>query len=284
VGAALRSRGVEVLWVGEGRSQSTRDRASAAGLTETATRPELIGASSVVLSICPPEAALQVAGQVAADKFEGVFVDANAISAQSARQIEELIVESGARFVDGGIIGGPPAPGGDTRVYFSGTGAAAVAAMFEDSDRLTAMVLEGPVGAASALKMCYAAWTKGTTALLLAVRAAAAEMDVEHPLLREWELSQPELVGRFARIVTSTPSKAWRFVAEMEQIAESFDAVGVPGGFHRAAAEVFSRLAQFQNQKPGPFLEELLAAVQRPNPETVAGDSPAPPKEPCGPD
>lgn len=132
--------------------------------------------------------------------------------------------------------------------------------------------------------MCYAAWTKGTTALLLAVRAAAAEMDVEHPLLREWELSQPELAGRLARIFTSTPSKAWRFVAEMEQIAESFDAVGVPGGFHRAAAEVFSRLAQFQNQKPGPSLEELLAAVQRPNRETVAGDSTAPPEEPCGPD
>lgn len=263
VGAALQSVGISVLWVGHGRSQATRDRAAAAGLTEVTSMAELLRASAVVLSICPPGAAVQVAQEVAAGGFRGAYVDCNAASPQTARRIGSLIQKGGASFVDGGIVGGPPGAGGDTRLYLSGEGAAAIAAIFQHTDRLTVLVLEGPVGAASALKMCYAAWTKGTTALLLAIRAAATVWDVDAALLGEWELSQPELAERFAGIVRSTPRKAWRFVAEMDQIAESWEAADLPPGFHRAAAELFARLSQFRDQIPGPGVDDVLSALVR---------------------
>jgi hypothetical protein len=136
-----------------------------------------------------------------------------------------------------------------------------VAALFQGSNRLTATVLDAPIGAASALKMCFAAWTKGSTALLLVVRAAAVSLDVEGPLLEQWESSHPELAERFAGIGKSAPRKAWRFVAEMEQIAQSFEAAEVTGDFHGAAADVYSRLAGFRDQTPSPTMAELLSAL-----------------------
>jgi len=272
VGAALIASGVPVLWVGQGRTQGTRQRAIAAGLTEAGSLPELLRASSVILSICPPEAARQVAQQVAAGNFQGVYVDANAISPQTARMIERLTRESGIEFVDAGIIGGPPGPD-EARLYLSGEGAAGIALLFAGADRLTTTVLEGPTGAASALKMCYAAWTKGSTALLLAALAAADALGVDRALREEWMVSQPELAARLKRSVNSTPRKAWRFVVEMEQIADTLEAVEVPGGFHRAAAELYSRLARFQDQTPGPSLEELLQAARHQDSKAAIGDA-----------
>ncbi|MGH7643323.1 MAG: DUF1932 domain-containing protein [Candidatus Dormibacteria bacterium] len=229
VGGSLRECAVEVLWVGRGRSSATRDRAPAAGLTEVDSLALLLHASSIVFSICPPGAAPEVANQVVPAGFAGVYVEVNAISPATALAIQDRLRRRGATFVDGAIIGAPPEPGGDTSLYLSGTGAETVADLFEGSGRLRVRVLEGPVGAASALKMCYAAWSKGSTALLLAVRAAAAGLGVDEALLAEWELSQPGLGRRFSSIQNSTPRKAWRFVAEMEQIAETLEAVGVPG-------------------------------------------------------
>ncbi|MGA7362852.1 MAG: DUF1932 domain-containing protein [Candidatus Dormiibacterota bacterium] len=260
VGAALLASGIPVLWVGQGRSKATRERADAAGLTDAGSLPELLRASSVVLSICPPEAAHGVAELVAANNFQGVYVDANAISPKSARMIEKLIRERGSAFVDAGIIGGPPGPEA-AHLYLSGEGASAVALLFACADHLTTTVLEGPAGTASALKMCYAAWTKGSTALLLAALAAADALRVDQALLEEWKESQPELAMRLERTVQSAPRKAWRFVAEMEQIADTLEAAEVPGGFHRAAAEIYSRLARFRKHTTGPTLEELLRAV-----------------------
>ncbi len=282
VGAALRSLGSEVLWIGAGRSRDTRSRAEAAGLTEAASLSELLAGSSVVLSICPPHVASRVAGEVAEHGLVGIFVDANAISPKSSSQIEEVIVASGAKFVDGAIIGGPPEPGGGTRLYLSGPDAGAVAALFQGSDRLAAIPLEGLMGAASSLKMCYAAWTKGTTAMLIAIRAAATSMGIEDALLAEWALSQPGLANRIAQITSSTPAKAWRFVPEMEQIAETLEAVSIPGGFHRAAAEVYDRLARFHEQPSRSSLAELLAAVGQPTVSSSAEGNPAPLEEPSG--
>ncbi|MGC1183801.1 MAG: DUF1932 domain-containing protein, partial [Candidatus Dormiibacterota bacterium] len=202
-----------------------------------------------------------VALEVASGHFQGVYLDANAVSPQKVARIAQLIEGSGGAFVDGAIIGSPAHPGGDTRLCLAGARAAPVADLFQGSDGLRATVLDAPVGAASAVKMCYAAWTKGSTALLLAVRAAAVQMDVEKPLLEQWDSSHPELVERFAGIVKSSPRKAWRFVAEMEEIAQSFDAVDVTGGFHRAAADVYSRLSGFRDQVPAPDLDELLSAL-----------------------
>jgi 3-hydroxyisobutyrate dehydrogenase-like beta-hydroxyacid dehydrogenase len=263
LGGALRERGHRVLWCSRDRSAETRARALAASLTETQSLRDLVSASSVVISICPPHAALDIAAQVAEESFAGTYVDANAVSPASARQIGALVSRAGATFVDGDVIGGPPRPGGSTRVYLSGRMADEVAALFAGSDRLGTTVLAGPPEAASALKMCYAAWTKGMAALLLTIRAAASALEVEDALLKEWERSQPELIGRFAEVVNSAPPKAWRFAGEMDQIGDAFEAVDVPSEFHRAAAEVYRRLAQFKGGSPGPSVEELCRAVRR---------------------
>jgi 3-hydroxyisobutyrate dehydrogenase-like beta-hydroxyacid dehydrogenase len=203
-----------------------------------------------------------LAEQVAASNLQGVYVDANAISPKTARMIETLIRATGCAFVDAGIIGGPPGPE-EAHLYLSGEGAPAIALLFAGADHLTTTLLDGPAGTASALKMCYAAWTKGSTALLVAALAAADALGVDQALREEWQVSQPELAERLERTVQSTPRKAWRFVAEMEQIADTLEAAKVPAGFHRAAAEIYSRLARFQGRTPGPSLEELLRAARQ---------------------
>ena len=234
VGAALRDQGHEALWASEGRSAATVARAQAAGMGDVGTVPAVLARAEVVLSICPPHAAVETAELAAG--FDGVYVDANAVSPDSARAAQAA---AGGRFVDGGIIGPPPAQGATTRLYLSGEEAADVARLFEGGP-LEAIVLEGGVGAASALKMAYAAWTKGTAALLVAIRATARAHGVDDALLDEWALSQPRLAERYERAVDSSAEKGWRWVAEMREIAQTFAAAGQPDGFHLAAAEVFA--------------------------------------------
>ncbi len=151
--------------------------------------------TDLIFSVCPPHAARAVADQVAAAGFTGVYVDANAVSPSTAREVGRVVTIAGASFVDGGIVGGPPTPGTSTRLYLAGNRAPAVAELFTGTP-LGAIVLDGEPGAASALKVCYAAYTKGTTALLLAIRALARAEGVDDALLAEWAVSQPDLVTR----------------------------------------------------------------------------------------
>ena len=146
---------------------------------------------------------------VAAVGFGGLYLDANAVSPGTAGVIQEVVERGGARFVDGDLIGGPARAGSGTRLYLSGPDAAEVAGLFQGSDRVAAVALEGGAAAASALKMCYAAWTKGTQALLLAIRTVARAEGVEAALLAEWSRTQPDLPGRCDFAVASVP-KAWR--------------------------------------------------------------------------
>jgi 3-hydroxyisobutyrate dehydrogenase-like beta-hydroxyacid dehydrogenase len=226
VGAVLRSQGFRVVWASEGRSVETRTRAEAAGL-EDVESVEAVAQSEVVFSICPPHAALEVARSAT---FDGVYVDANAVSPATSARVAAAVGE----FVDGGIVGSPPREPGTTRLYLSGERAGTVAELF-DRSALDARVVSN----ASAVKMTYAAWTKGTAAMLLAIRELAVREGVEAALLEEWELSQPELSERSARAERSAEAKGWRWVGEMEEIAATFEAAGLPGGFHRAAAEVY---------------------------------------------
>src|SRR2546422_463200 len=129
VGAAVRSGGSRVLWAGEGRSAATRKRASEAGLEDAGSVSALVSASDVILSVCPPAAAVDVAAQVAKLRFAGTYVDGNAIAPATAREIGGIIEKGGATFVDGGIIGPPPVKQGTTRFYVSGTGAERIAAL-----------------------------------------------------------------------------------------------------------------------------------------------------------
>ncbi|MBX5442606.1 MAG: DUF1932 domain-containing protein [Solirubrobacteraceae bacterium] len=249
VGAALAQAGHEVLWVAAGRSAATASRARAAGLTDAGSLDALLRSSAVVLSICPPDAAASVAE--AAAGFDGIYVDANAISPQRAAEIAHLV---GPAYVDGGIVGPPPQRPGTTRLYLSGDPgpARAVAALF-DGTALEARVLDGHgATAASALKMAYAAWTKGSAALLLAAERAAAALGVHDALHEEWARSQPELEARLAAAGASAAAKGWRWVGEMREIAATFEAAGQPGGFHRAAADVFAAFPRPAGDEPVP--------------------------------
>jgi 3-hydroxyisobutyrate dehydrogenase-like beta-hydroxyacid dehydrogenase len=233
IGAALVGSGRRVVWASEGRSEATRARAEAAGLEDVGTVAE-VARSVIVVSVCPPHAALEVAGSLAA--FGGLYVDANAVAPTTALRIAGTI----GRVVDGGIVGPPPHEPGTTRLYLSGAEAATVAGLFTGST-VDARVVSSEVGDASALKMAYAAWSKGTAALVLAIREVARAAGVEAALAEEWALSVPDLPERLARAARSAQAKGWRWVGEMEEIAATFGDAGQPAGFHEAAAEVFRR-------------------------------------------
>ena len=223
-----------MLWDPEGRSAATKERAEAAGLTGVALAG-IIARSDVILSVCPPHAALDVARLVAG--FGGLYVDANAVSPATAREVAAIAEAGGASYVDGGIIGPPPLAPGQTRLYLSGPRAAEVQALFGGTD-VDARVVPPP-GTASAVKMAYASWTKGSAALLLAARALARAEGVEPVLLEEWGMSQPGLEKRWDAADRSAAAKGWRWVAEMEEIAATMAAAGLPEGFHQAAAEIY---------------------------------------------
>jgi 3-hydroxyisobutyrate dehydrogenase-like beta-hydroxyacid dehydrogenase len=258
VGAAARAGGARVLWVSSGRGGATRDRAGAAGLEDAETLKAALAQSSIVLSVCPPHAALEVAESVAASGFSGTYLDANAVSPQTSRRIGGLVEAAGATFVDGGIIGPPPAKPGTTRLYLSGPASADVAALFAGSP-LGTVALDAPIGAASAVKACYAGWTKGAATLLLSVRALARHEGVEAALAEEWKISQPNLFAQLDRAVLQS-RKGWRWIAEMEEIGATFEQAGLPDGFALAAAEVCRKLEPFRDAR-GTTIDAVMDAL-----------------------
>ena len=260
VGAAARLNDVQVVWISDDRGPETRSRAEEAQLTDVGSLPALVEQSDIVLSVCPPHAAKAVAKAVAKLQFTGIYVDANAVSPASSRDVQKIVEAEGATFVDGGIIGPPALKRGSTRLYLSGSEAARVAACFSQGP-LEALALDGPPGAASALKMTYAAYTKGTAALLIAIRTLAIHEGIDPDLIHEWELSQPDLPKRSAGAVRANARKAWRFSGEMEEIAETFAAAGLPDGFHRAAAEVYRRMSGYKEAPTPPSIEEAAASL-----------------------
>ncbi len=234
-----------VLWASADRGEDTARRAEDAGLQEVESVEELTRSSDLILSVCPPHAALAVARSVSS--FTGIFVDANAVSPMTAREIAKVIEEGGGRLVDGGIVGPPPRDAIATRLYLSGLDAPQVADLFDDT-LVQARVVSDEAGSASAVKMAYAAWTKGAAALLLAIRAVAREEGVEEPLLAEWRESIPDLPERSVRAARAADTKGWRWVGEMEEIARTFEAAGLPGGFHEAAAEIYRRTPELTEE------------------------------------
>jgi 3-hydroxyisobutyrate dehydrogenase-like beta-hydroxyacid dehydrogenase len=231
IGAMLVEHRHRVLWDSRGRSEQTARRAAAAGLTAV----ENFRGADVILSVCPPHAALEVARSL--QDTAALVIDANAVSPATARSIGELLAD---RWVDGGIVGPPPRRDGTTRLYLSGRRATEASRLFEET-RLEPVVLSGSPVAASSLKMAYAAWTKGSAALLLAALDSAQANGVEDALRAEWSRSLPDLEARWASAVDSAGAKGWRWVGEMNEIAATFAAAGLPSGFHEAAAEMFDR-------------------------------------------
>ena len=263
IGACAATSGARVLWAAEQRSAASRARAKQAGLVEVASLAEAVAQSDIVLSVCPPEFAGEVASEVAARKFTGIYVDANAVSRATAEAIGKIVSQAGASFVDGGIIGSPVRKAGTTRMYLSGEKAEDIAQLFSAS-MLDARGIGAIAGEASALKVVYAAWTKGTDALILAIRALATHEGVDNALLEEWRTSQPTLENKCLRAASNVAPKMWRYVGEMREIAAAFESAGLPGGFHSAAAEISERLAGFKDQtEPGPTLAAVLEQLLR---------------------
>lgn len=269
---ALRG-GHRALWASEGRGPATRERAAEHGLTDVGGVGALCARSDLLVSICPPHAAEDVAAAVADAGFRGLFVDANAIAPERAVAIGERLAAAGIDVVDGGVIGGPAwTPG--TRLVLSGRRASDAAAAFA-AGPLATEVLSPELGTASALKMTYASVTKGTTALLVAALAAAEGHGVRAALLRQWDLDEAGSGDARTERARRVTRKAWRFAGEMGEIATTFDAAGVPGGFHAAAEELYRRLAAFKGAAELPALAEVLAAARGGGAGAAGGPAPS---------
>jgi 3-hydroxyisobutyrate dehydrogenase-like beta-hydroxyacid dehydrogenase len=267
VGATLVAGGARVLWSPEGRSPSTRARAAELGLEASGSLARVTAAAGVIVSVTPPHAALAQAREVAALGFRGIYVDANAVAPATSREIGAVVEAAGARFVDGGIIGPANRKPGAARIYLSGPAAAEVAPLFA-SGPIDAHVLTGPAGAASALKVAFAGWNKASQALLAAIRGYAIAEGVDAALLAEWKISMPDVPARSERAVHDNARKAWRFVGEMEEIAQAFAAVGLPSGFHEAAADIYRRLEGYKDTAAPPAVEEAARRLLERRPPT----------------
>ena len=258
---ALRA-GHQALWASEGRSPATHARATAHGLADVGTLTALAARCSVIVSICPPHAAEEVAAAVARAGFRGLYLDANAIAPERMTRLADTLAAHGIAAVDGGVIGGPAwSPG--TYLHLSGARACEVARLF-DAQPLATCVQGPAIGTASALKMAYAARTKGTTALLLAVLGAAERLGVRDALEAQWEADDPGSAASAHDRARRATRKAWRFEGEMREIAATFEAAGQPAGFHQAAAAVYAALAGLKDAHPLPDMGAVVAALTDP--------------------
>lgn len=263
VGARLAERGCRVLTSLAGRSAASRARAGAAGMADAADAE--IAAADMVLSIVPPADALGLAERLgpamAAVRSRPLYVDCNAVSPATVREIAAVVEAAGAPFVDAGIVGGPPKAGYTPVIYASGPEAGRFGAL--SAHGLDIRVMDGPAGQASALKMCYAGLTKGLHAVGVSVIRGAIEAGIEAPFLAELASSQPMLLDYFVRRTPGVFAKTYRWVAEMQEIGGF---LGGPGEtLYDGAAALFDDMAR---DHAGSKVEEtrLLAFLERGRP------------------
>jgi 3-hydroxyisobutyrate dehydrogenase-like beta-hydroxyacid dehydrogenase len=263
VAASAKNSGHDVYWVSEGRSAETRMRAGSQDLMEIDTLMSLCKICSVLVSICPPHAAEDLAANVVGCGFKGLYLEANAISPQRVVRIGEKMKAKGVIFVDGGIIGGPAWEPGKTWLYLSGDAAQRAAGCFANGP-LATEIIGNEIGLASSLKMCFAAYTKGTTALLCGILAAAERLGIRADLEKQWSRGGSDFAVQTRGRVRRVTAKAWRFSGEMEEIAATLALAGLPDGFHLAAAEIYRRITHFKGLEEPP-LEEVLKALLEKN-------------------
>jgi 3-hydroxyisobutyrate dehydrogenase-like beta-hydroxyacid dehydrogenase len=249
----LHERGATVITSLAGRSAASAARAEKAGATPVSTDDELVAQAGTILSIVPPGDAVALAERLAPAikraARKPTYVDCNAVSPQTAEQIGDVLKGTGCTYVDAGIIGPPPSATGRTIFYASGPGA-------RDFERLSAhgltiRVMDGPNGAASAMKLSYAGITKGCTAIGSAMMLGATRGGTAAALLQELSESQPMLLNWMRGFVTRMPPKAYRWVAEMEEIARFQED-------DPAAAAMYLGIAR--------FYEQIAAALEAPEP------------------
>src|SRR5262252_847562 len=255
VGKRLHERGAEVRTLLSGRSAASADRARAAGMKPAADEKALLDGADFFMSILPPGEAEALARQMAPAltelKKKPVYVDCNAISPQTAERVAAIVAPTGAKFVDGGIIGGPPRPGYSPAIYASGAAAGETAVLRDYG--IDWRVIDGPVGAASGLKMSYAGITKGTTAIAAAMLLGAARFGCGEALIAELSKSQPEMLKRFRSNIPRMYDKAYRWVAEMEEISDFLEQNRPSRDIYAAVARLYAYLAEAEAEKePGP--------------------------------
>ena len=262
IAASAMNSGHSVYWVSTNRSEQTRLRAEKNNLIELKSLAEICETCEVIISVCPPHAAEEVARSVVMEKFKGIYLDANAISPQRVNRLQQIMEENGIQFIDGSIIGGPAWKAGETCLYLSGKEAEVIRDCFQNGP-LETKIIGNEAGKASAIKMCYAAYSKGTTALLASILAAAEVLGVREDLGRQWDMDDPGFSDQVNRRVMRTTDKAWRFTGEMEEIAATFEQAGLPGGFHQAAAEVFRRMANMEPDEQDRLMQILTTIRHR---------------------
>jgi 3-hydroxyisobutyrate dehydrogenase-like beta-hydroxyacid dehydrogenase len=244
IGSALKPVAGAVIWAAAGRSDATSKRAETADLIGVPDVAELAHRADVIISICPPHAARDVAEQVAA-ALEGradrpLFVEANAVAPATVKGIGELL--GAEHVVDAAVIGPPAWEPGRTILWTSGAAAQVVADLFVGSP-FEPRVLAADLGAASGLKACFALQSKAAPALWLELAAAARELGVEDALREQLSRVGVDYAAKVDAVSAQAAAKAWRWVGEMEEAGDALAALGLPDGFSRAAAEMYRRMA-----------------------------------------
>jgi 3-hydroxyisobutyrate dehydrogenase-like beta-hydroxyacid dehydrogenase len=269
VGRALQQHGLEVITCLQGRSERTRKLAAEANIRDVSSYPALVQEAELILSILVPAQAGQAAQLVAQALRETgatiTYADCNAIAPQTVRQLGAMITAAGSRFVDASIIGPPPRQPGATRFYASGPALEDFLALNNFGLKVIGM---GPeIGRASAIKMCYAALTKGLSALTLELLIAGEALGVLEPLLAEFQTSQQGHYKTMERL-TGVPTKSRRWVGEMEEIAQTFEHVGLTPHILAGAADMYRFIGETtladrtpEDPEPPPSLAEMLSIL-----------------------
>jgi 3-hydroxyisobutyrate dehydrogenase-like beta-hydroxyacid dehydrogenase len=270
VGQVLVNHGLRVITALAGRSTRTQTLAAKAGIVDVDDYPALVREADLLLSILVPAEALATAHRLAealmATGRTLLFVDCNAIAPETVRQIEAVITAAGSRCVDASIIGPPPRKPGSTRIYASGVHAAEFARLCDFG--LEIPVLGPTVGQASAFKMCYAALTKGFTALCTELLTAAEALQITEPLTAEFQQSQPLFYEQMRKGLPGMPPKARRWVGEMEEIAATFAHLGLTPQILAGAAEMYRLVGATpladrtpEDPTPPPTLAEMISVL-----------------------
>jgi putative dehydrogenase len=266
-GSVLHAQGLEVYTCLAGRSDFTRLRAREAGFIDSPNLDELVSHVDLFISVLVPSEAPQLARDIAAAmKRTGatpVYADLNAIAPNTVREIERVVRDAGAGFIDGGIIGGPPREGYSPHIAVSGPDVAAIEVL---RDRALNIRVTGPnVGQASGLKMVYAASTKGTTALWTELLTAAKAMGLFDALMDEYG-DRNTVFQAQQRSIPMMPNRARRWVGEMEEIAKTFADLGMTPNILQGAADMYTLvgetpLADLTSRDPNPTLDEVMDAL-----------------------
>lgn len=268
VGKMLIEHGIRVVAALDERSPRTRQLAAQAGIDDVGSIDRLVQTAEMILSILVPAQALAAAQQVAAaltrHPSDLLYVDCNAIAPATVSAIDQIITSAGGRFADAGIIGPPPRDFASTRIYTSGPQAAPFVQLRDYG--LNVIDLGGAVGRASAFKMCYAALTKGTTALQTQLLTAAAAYDISAELATEFTNSQAHALGQMERGLPGMAAKAHRWVGEMEEIAKTFAAIGLTPDIFTGAAAIYqyvssTPLGKLTPEDPKPDFGEMVAML-----------------------